>query len=316
VHIASGLPGPGTPGLTVGPLTARPQDRVALGLVLAVGAYALLAAQDATVKWLVVDLPVWQVLFCRSVAVVAGCLAIGGWAAVQRIAGSQIRATLLLRGGVTLAAWLCYFSAARFLPLGQLVTLWFAAPLFVVVLAVCFLGERVGLARWLAVALGFAGTVVAADPRGFSFGLAAALALLGALLWASGVILTRLIARQETSLVQMLASNVVFLLGTGAMTTVNGRMPTPAEAGLCLLVGAFGGLGQFALFEAFRRASASLLAPVEYTALPWAFLLGYMVWADVPAFGVFFGAGLIGAAGLGLVTGEWLRARHRLAARL
>lgn len=294
---------------------SAPSDRTLLALALAFGAYALLAGQDATVKWLVVDLPVWQVLFCRSVVVAAGCLVVGRGEIARRVATSPVRVTLFVRGGVTLAAWLCYFSAARFLPLGQLVTLWFAAPLFVVVLAMLFLKERVPLVRWLAIALGLAGTVVATDPGGVASGLAAALALLGAVLWASGVILTRLIARHESSLVQMLASNLVFVLGTGVMTAVQARLPTAEEALLCALVGALGGLGQLGLFEAIRRAPASLLAPIEYTALPWAFVLGYVIWGDVPSGGVFAGAVLIGAAGISLLAHEWFRPRPPLAAR-
>ncbi len=290
-------------------------DRALPALALAFGAYALLAGQDATVKWLVADLPAWQVLFCRSLVVMVGCLAVGGSTLTRRVVASPVRAALFARGAITLAAWLCYFSAARFLQLGQLVTLWFAAPLFVVVLAMHFLRERVGLARWLAIALGFVGTLIAADPSGFSFSPAAALALLGALLWASGIVLTRLIAAREPSLVQMFASNMVFLLGTGAMTALQWRPPTMRQAWLCLLVGCLGGLGQFALFEAIRRAPASLLAPVEYTALLWAFLLGYLVWADVPAAGVFVGATLIGVAGLSLLTSEWVRLRPRFMAR-
>ena len=105
----------------------------------------------------------------------------------------------------------------------------------------------------------------------------------------------------------MLASNIVFLLGTGAMTAVRWQMPTPGQAALCGLVAGLGGIGQLALFEAIRRAPASLLAPVEYTALPCAFLLGYAIWGDVPSAGVFAGAALIAVAGLCLVLGERLR---------
>ncbi len=297
------------------PPAAPTPDRALQAMALAFGAYALLACQDAVVKWLVADIPAWEVLFCRSFVVLAGCLAVGRGALTRRIVASPVRAVLITRGVITLAAWLCYFSAARFLQLGQLVTLWFAAPLFVVVLAMQFLKERVGLMRWLAIALGFVGILIAANPRGFSFSVAAALALLGALLWATGIVLTRLIAKREPSLVQMFASNMVFVLGAGAMTALQWRLPTARQAWLCLLVGSLGGLGQFALFEAIRRAPASLLAPVEYTALLWAFLLGYLVWADVPAAGVFVGAFLIGAAGLSMLTSEWARLRPRFAGR-
>jgi drug/metabolite transporter (DMT)-like permease len=99
----------------------------------------------------------------------------------------------------------------------------------------------------------------------------------------------------------MLASNFVFLLALFALTAPRWHMPTLGQTWLCLLVGGLGGMGQLGLFEAFRRAPASLLAPVEYTALLWAFLLGAMVWSDVPAWGVFAGAALIGLAGLSLL---------------
>jgi drug/metabolite transporter (DMT)-like permease len=296
-------------------VTSRPADRIMLGLALASGAYAVLAFQDAAIKWLVVDLPVWQVLCCRSLIVVLSCLVGSRGALAQRALTSPVRFTLFCRGGVALAAWLCYFTASRILPFGQLVTLWFAAPIFVVVLSVRFLGERVGPTRWAAVALGFGGTLVAADPRGLSLNGAAGLALLGALLWACSIIMTRLIARRETSLVQMLTSNVVFLIATGAMTASEWRKPTLCELLLCVLVGGLGGMGQLGLFEAIRRAPASLLAPIEYSALPWAFAIGYVVWADVPAVGLLLAASLISAAGLILLFGERLRIRSRSAAR-
>ena len=284
-------------------------------MALASGAYAVLACQDATIKWLVVDLPVWQVLCCRSLVVMVSCLAWNRGTLAQRALTSPVRVALLCRGLVALAAWLCYFSASRVLPFGQLVTLWFAAPLFVVALSVRFLGERVGPTRWAAVALGFGGTLAAADPHGLSLNVGAGLALLGAVLWACSVIMTRFIARVETSPVQMVTSNLVFLIATGVMTMSEWKKPTLCELSLCVLVGGLGGLGQLWLFEAMRRAPASLLAPIEYSALPWAFAIGYVVWSDVPTFRVFLAAALIGAAGLSLLWGAKLHTHSRHAAR-
>ena len=76
------------------------------------------------------------------------------------------------------------------------------------------------------------------------------------------------------------------------------------ELSLLLLVGLLGGIGQFSLFESARNAPASLTAPLEYTALVWAFLLGFLVWGDIPRPGVFLGAALIVAAGLLLLLKE------------
>jgi drug/metabolite transporter (DMT)-like permease len=273
-------------------------ERQALGMTLALLAYSLLALQDATVKWLVAIVPVWQVLFVRSAILVVGCLGVGGRPLLRHAATTPTRALLVRRGAITLAAWVCYFSAARFLPLGQLVTLYFTAPVIVTLLAAPLLGERVGWVRWAAVGLGFLGTVLAANPAGLSLSPATLLVLAAAVLWGYGVILTRQIARLERSLVQMFFNNCFFLVLTGIACAFAWHPPSADEMWLLLLVGVLGGLGQFCLFESAQHAPASLTAPLEYSALVWAFLLGFLVWGDSPRLGVYLGAALILSAGL------------------
>jgi drug/metabolite transporter (DMT)-like permease len=75
---------------------------------------------------------------------------------------------------------------------------------------------------------------------------------------------------------------------------------------LLIAVGFIGGLAQFLVFEAARMIPASVMATLEYSALPWAFLLGYLIWWDIPATAVFLGAALIIAAGAILVRAERL----------
>ena len=292
----------------LGPIAHPALDRQALGMGLALLAYSLLALQDATVKWLVATVPVWQVLFVRSLILVLGCLSAGGRPLLRHAATTTTRALLLRRGAVTLAAWVCYFTAARFLPLGQLVTLYFTAPVVVTLLAAPLLGEQVGRMRWLAVGVGFSGTVLAADPAGLSLSPATVLVLIAACLWGYGVILTRQIARRERSLVQMLFNNCFFLVLTAAGCALTWHTPSAQDIWLLLLVGVLGGIGQFSLFESAQHAPASLTAPLEYTALIWAFLLGFLVWGDAPRPAVFAGAALILSAGLLLLLTE--RRRH------
>jgi drug/metabolite transporter (DMT)-like permease len=279
-------------------------EQQGLGVGLALLAYSLLAVQDATVKWLVVAVPVWQVLFVRSAILVVGCLAGGGRPLVRHAFTTPTIPLLALRGLVTLGAWFCYFTAARDLPLGQLVTLYYTAPVVVTLLAAPLLGERVGRARWAAVSVGFIGTVFAANPAGLSLSLPTALVLIGAALWGFGVVLTRQIARRELSLVQMFFNNCFFLVFTGVGCAITWHPLTTADALLLLQVASLGGLGQFCMFEAARRTPASLTAPLEYIGLVWAFALGFLVWGNVPPFGVFLGASLIFAAGAGLLIAE------------
>jgi drug/metabolite transporter (DMT)-like permease len=271
-------------------------------MMLALLAYSMLAMQDATVKWLVDTVPICQILFVRSAILVIGCLGTGGRPLLRHAATTPTRALLIRRGIVTLVAWVCYFNAARFLPLGQLVTLYFTAPVIIMLLAAPLLGEQVGWIRWVAVGLAFTGTVLAANPVGLSLSSATLLVLVGALFWAYGVILTRQIARREPSLVQMFFNNCFFLVVTGIGSAFTWRQLSGGEMWLLVLVGLLGGVGQFSLFESAQHAPVSLTAPLEYTALVWAFLLGFIVWGDAPRPGVFLGATLILVAGLLLIT--------------
>jgi drug/metabolite transporter (DMT)-like permease len=106
----------------------------------------------------------WQILFVRSAVILAICLAIGRRRLALQAATSPVRRALLLRSVVLMAAWLCYFTAARYLQLAELVTLYFGSPLMVAALAAPMLGEKVPPARWAFILIGFAGVVVACWP--------------------------------------------------------------------------------------------------------------------------------------------------------
>lgn len=288
------------------------------GMALGVGAYALFSLHDASIKWLVTGigmapLPVWQVLFFRSVFIMASTVAAGRTAMLERAVRTPLKAKLLGRATITLIAWLCYYSAARALPLAQLLTLYFAAPIITTLLARPLLGERIPPSRWVSVLLGFAGVVVACDPRGFHLSRAALMVLLAAAFWGTAIILMRQIARRESSLLQMFYTNALFAVATGIACVATWTPVGWSQAGLLATICCCGGLGQFCLFEGARRAPASVMATVEYSALIWAFILGYVVFGDVPAAPVFAGAGLILLAGAWLLWSEW-RGAHRLAA--
>jgi drug/metabolite transporter (DMT)-like permease len=279
------------------------------GILLGLLSYALFSVHDATIKWLVAKLPVPEVLFFRSIVIVIACLAIGRFRLIERLLATRMKGRLIVRSVMILIAWFLYFTAARFLPLAQLLSLYFAAPLIVTALSVPVLRERVTSGHWLAVLIGFAGVMVVTNPFGLHISLPALLVLTAAALWAYGVILMRQIARHESSFVQIFAMSLVFMLGAGAASAFAWRTPSGPEFGLLLGISVFGGLAQFILFEAARRAAASVLATVEYTSLIWGFILGYAIWGDIPPLSTFAGASLILLAGLLLVVTERRGAR-------
>lgn len=275
-------------------------------MVLGTFAWFLFALHDACIKWLVGHgIPVWQVLFSRSTVIVLVCLIAGRRRLLERAAATPVKAALLARAAITLAAWLCYYSAARTLPLAQLLTLYFAAPVMTTLLAVPLLKERVPPMRWVSVAGGFAGVLVACDPGGVALSAATMLALIAAAFWGYAVILMRQTALAESNLLLMFYTNGLFLLATSiACAAISWRTPTLEQAGLLLIVGVIGTAAQFALFEGMRHAPASIMASVEYSALIWAFALGFVIWGDIPPIAVFIGAALILGSGVLLVATE------------
>ncbi len=274
------------------------RDHLGRGILLGVLGYSLFALHDASNKWLVTAIPVWQILFFRSLIIVCGCLAIGRMDLVRRVAASPQRRALTARGALVLAAWLSYFTAARTLPLAQLLTLYFAAPLVTTLLAMPLLGERVSGSRWISVLLGFAGVLVAAEPTRMHASRATLLVQGAAVDWGDSGMLMRQIARLESTLVQVLAQNAFYLCVTGALSIATWVAPHGVEWPLLLLVGVLGGCGQFLLIEGARFAPAAIMATVEYSSLIWAFVLGYLVFGNIPRPAVWIGASLILLSGL------------------
>jgi drug/metabolite transporter (DMT)-like permease len=262
------------------------------------------AVHDAGIKLLVADIPVWEVLWFRSATILVICLAIGRRKLLERAAATPLKRQLAFRGLVNLTAWLCYYSAARALPLAQLLCLYFAAPLMITIMARQILKERVTRARWTSVVIGFIGVLFASDPFGVRPSFAALLVLIAAAMWGYGIILMRQIALRESTLLQMLAINSVFFLCTGIACLSHWQAPSTPQLAMLFGVGLVGGLAQFLVFEAARLIPASIMATLEYSALPWAFLLGYLIWLDIPPPAVFMGAALIILAGALLVRAE------------
>ena len=274
------------------------RDQIGRGIALGALGYTLFALHDAATKWLVAAIPVWQILFFRSVLIVLGCSAIGRRALWRRVLMSPHRGPLTLRAALVLIAWLAYYTAAKTLPLAQLLTLYFGAPVVTTLLAMPLLGERVSGARWISVLLGFAGVLVAAEPARIHASRATGLVLVAAVIWAYTVILMRQIAQRESSIVQVLAQNLFYLIVTGGLSLATWVPPHGLQWPLLLLVGVLGGGGQFFLIEGARFSPAAIMATVEYTSLIWAFVLGFWVFGDVPRRPVWIGAGLILLSGL------------------
>jgi len=291
-------------------LKSRAEASVIRGIGLSVAGYFMFSLQDATIKWLATGFTAPQLLFMRSVVVVPFCLIFFGPGIAPRALVSPMRFRLLVRSVVIVIAWAFYYTAARYLQLAELVTIYFSSPLLVALLAPLILKEQVPWSRWASVGIGFAGVIIACRPTHLHQPVPILLALMAAALWAYTAILIRQVVAVASTPVVMFVSNLTILAVCGALMPWLWQAPSWSQLALMLLVGCFGMGGQFMSTEAIRLAPASVVAPISFSSLLWAFLLGLAIWGDVPDTAVFVGAGLILLSGL-VVTGAEFRTLRR-----
>ena len=272
----------------------------------------LFSIMDAMVKWLVADYPVHQIVFFRTVFALLPCLyfiARSGGLATLRTRRPLVH---VVRGLIGLAAMGCYFYAFALMDLADAKAILFSAPLFMTVLAIPLLGEKVGIYRWSAVLVGFLGVMVIVKPTGDMLQVGAIAAIGGAVLYALAVITVRHLSATDS------AASITFyftltgaLAGTAMVAAFGWVTPPPADLALLACVGIIGGVGQYSLTQAFRYAEAAAIAPLEYLSMVGALILGYLVWNDIPSLDVFAGIALVVASGLFIL----FRERRLLAVR-
>jgi len=267
------------------------------GLLLGVICYSLFAFHDALVKSVITELPVVQILFIRSFVIVLGCLAVGRRQLLVDLRQSSGKHLIMLRAVLTLGAWCMYYSTGRYLQLAEMTTLYYVAPIITLVLAVIFLRERITFPRIGAAVLGFVGVVVACNPAGLNFAWPELLVLAAAFLWGVAMIAMRSIPRSDSALAQIFAINALYVVVMGVASASVWQPVAPRVFSIVLAVGLLGGAAQYILVEAARLVPAAVLGTVEYSALVWAFLFGYLGWHEIPAPYVYIGAVLIVAAG-------------------
>lgn len=279
-------------------------DKPLVGIALATGGYACFALQDALVKWLVADYEVPQILFMRSLVIVAITGVLVRYHGHPSFLKSPHRNTVVVRAALMLVAWLLFYNAARYLGLAELTTLYFSAPIITTVLSIIVLKETVSAGRWIAGVGGFVGVLVAVNPAHSPNLIPALMCLVAGLCWACSTILVRLVSRSETTITQMFATSLLFGIACAVSFPWIWKWPDANGWALMIALGLVAAVGQYLLYEGFRYAPASALAPVEYTGLIWAFAYGYMLWAEVPAVNVFVGALMIVASSMVLVFWE------------
>lgn len=282
-------------------VTPAPAPLVGIALMcLAVMSFAL---TDTTAKWLSAHINVLIVVWARYVIHFALSLLVFNPWTVPGLMRTKRPGLQIVRSALLFATTALNFTALQFLQLDQTVSIMFSIPFFVALFAGPLLGERVGLERWLAIIVGFAGILLVVRPGAGGIHPAAILSLVAAATYALYSITTRMLARTDASKTTLFYTALVGSVVASIPLPFVWETPRdPAVIGAMIGLGAVAGAGHFVLILAHARAPAATLAPYIYTQILSMIALGWLVFGQVPSLWTLAGAAIVIASGAYLLV--------------
>jgi S-adenosylmethionine uptake transporter len=274
---------------------ARPQSNL-LGMAFMAGAIALYAAADSIAKYLGQTYHPIQVTGMRQMGLLVGvCL----WLLLRgtkdlRTARPGLQ---ILRGVVATLSGALYVFALRHIPIADAATVSFAAPFFVTILGYFILKEQVGLRRWIAILIGFTGTLVVIRPGFDSFHPAYFLVLMSAFLFAVRQIISRNLGATESTVTTVAFTALVSAGLLGVLQPFYWTPIAPQHIALFVLYATLAGIGEFMVIRALEVALAVVVAPLQYTMILWTTFYGFVLFGDLPDVYTLTGGAIIILAG-------------------
>jgi drug/metabolite transporter (DMT)-like permease len=273
-------------------------DRPFKGIALILLSTIFLGVSDVTAKYLSATLPSVEIAWIRfsvfALIMVPAMLPGSPLYALQ----SDRRGLQLMRGTALLGSSLLFISGLRFLPIAEASATAFVSPLFVTALSIFFLGESVGVRRWLATAVGLIGVLIILRPGSNAFHPAAFFPLVSAFAWACTLIMTRMLSGRDRAITTMTYSSITGVCILSVLVPFAWVAMSWHDILFGILIGVASTAGQWIVVLAFRYADASVLAPFSYTQLLWVSILGFIIFGEVPDIWTVTGAAFIVASGL------------------
>lgn len=279
-----------------------PHNPALRGILLMFVALGVFTLMDTIGKYLSRWYPVPGLVWARYAINILMLLAFLAWRGELRFVRTARPGIQVARGLLLGMATLFYFTALSRMPLAEASAIAFVLPLFVAVLAVPMLGERLDAGRLAAILVGLAGALVIVRPGAEAFTVYALLPLGMALMNALYQILTRKVAGVEPPLTSLFYGSLVGAVMFLPVLPFAWQTPQdPWHWALLMVLGLLATVGHFFLIRAFEFAPATLLAPFVYTQLLWTMLAGFLVFGDFPDGVSLVGMAIIVGAGLYLV---------------
>lgn len=295
-------------------LVARDNLKLAIAAIL-VACFSL-SLGDALIKQQSVSFVIWQIFVMRSVIAVPFLIYF------VRITSCAVPIKpiqpgwTLLRSLILVLMWIFYFAALPHIELAIAAAAYYTLPIFITLFAALFLGEKITAKGWLAVLLGFSGTLLILQPRADDFNPYALLPLVSALCYAGAMILTRSKCQQEKPTVLSLWLNISFVgVGTFALLLLKLWNPdadliaanpflfgtwTPmwlnewhvmAVLAIAIVIGSIGAA------MAYQNGPSSIIATFDFAYVGFAAIWGFVLFAEVPGLQASIGIIMIVTAG-------------------
>ncbi len=197
-----------------------------------------------------------------------------------------------------LMALIAIVVALRELPLAVVVSLSYAAPLFITILSIFLLSEKVGVFRWLAVLIGFIGVIVISEPGFEKMNYFYLLPLIFCIGMAFVTISIRKLSTTEPIWLISIFFTITISIAGLATIPMGWVMPSFQDFILLVLIGVTGGSANLFLTQSYKLSEVSLVAPLKYLSLIFAIIFGYLIWNEVPTLKTLIGASLVVFASL------------------
>lgn len=298
----------------------RRQNSNTQGILCLIAAVGFLTVSDSIIKWLSPKLALHEIMLFRalfSMVVVAIIIKLEGGFSILKTRRPGLH---FLRGTMLVFANMFFFLGLASMPFAETVALFFTAPLFICMMSQPVLGEKVSLSRWLVILLGLVGVIIMLRPGAEVLRLTSLLPIIAAFSYAAMQMMTRKLGMQEkagtlTFYIQfafiVISSIIGLSIGNGALNPGDNATldfllrawawPSIDDFKLLALCGVMVAFGGYLLSQAYRLGQASIVAPFEYTSMPFALFVGYYLWSDWPDMVSFAGSGLIIFSGLLIV---------------
>ena len=316
-------------------MTALPQNRAGLAIMFIMIGMLGISFNDMFIKQLSGGYPLHEIVFTRSAIGILISLMLVKWEGGMHLLKTDQPGLHILRGVFIVVSNMTFFVALAALPLAEATALFFVAPLFITLLSVPMLGEKVGVLRLGAVAVGFIGVIIMQRPWANSESLQASrwvlmLPIVAAITYALNQVMTRKLGvKAKASVLSVYIQAMFIIVSLGCYVVAgDGRFvgpddsismqfllrawiwPAPGDEWVFIALGVNSALIGYCLSQAYRLGDAATVAPFEYTLLPMAVFWGFVIFGDLPVWEVWLGIALILAAGLFVFLREQAKARR------